>query len=121
MYESTTIRVLLTAVTYAPKFLVMATGLILILANAPSRKLRILGAMGVGIALGNDLVGSFTMSMLPTILLTEFHFDYETLIPIIQGAAFTFNLFEALGYGLLFMATIQAFRQLRAGSSTASR
>jgi len=116
MYESTVIRVLLTAVAYAPKFLVMVTGLILILTNAPSGKLRILGAMGVGIALGSHLVGSFAMSMLPSILLTEFHFDYETFIPIFQAAAFTFNLFEALGYGLLFMATIQAFRQLRAGS-----
>jgi len=68
----------------------------------------------VAIALSIYLCVSLIMGLLPYIMMQSLGVSYETAIFASRIAEFMFNLFEALGYGMVFLALIQAFRQLRA-------
>jgi len=121
MNESWWVQVLATLLAQAPILLVLAAGVVLILGNTPPGKLRVLGSAGLVIALGSQLLGSVVMTLLPRLMLEWWAFNYNIVTSMILGARFVFNLVEALGYGLLLLAMLQALRQLRDGSSTAAR
>jgi len=112
-------QVLISLAVEVPILLALVTGLLILLISRSPGKLRAPAIAGLAVLLGCHLLSSILMPILPGIMLERFHLSYEVYTRFVYPMWLGFNLLEALGYGLLFMALMMTLRQLPASGSAA--